>query len=45
MLLAVLFEVSAISKLEGNLGSARSELEKGLKESHAAKEPGNDWDR
>ena len=38
VILAVLFGASAIPKLARNLGSARSEFEKGLKESAASKE-------
>ncbi len=37
IVLAVLFGASAIPKLARNLGSARSEFEKGLKESTQAK--------
>jgi sec-independent protein translocase protein TatA len=41
VILAVLFGASAIPKLARSLGSARSEFEKGLKESAAAKEDGS----
>ena len=42
VILAVLFGASAIPKLARNLGSARSEFEKGLKESAASKETDGD---
>jgi sec-independent protein translocase protein TatA len=42
VVLAVLFGGSAIPKLARNLGSARSEFEKGLRESVPAKEAETD---
>ncbi len=42
VVLAVLFGGSAIPKLARNLGSARSEFEKGLRESAPAKEAEED---
>ena len=44
VVIAVLFGASAIPKLARNLGSARSEFEKGMKESAATKEPGKESD-